>query len=45
MKNKKLLRIMGIAATLSALLISIADFLLEYSPEYGVSNQIVEPEL
>jgi len=44
MKNKKLLRIMGIAATLSALLISIADFLLEYSPEYGVSNQIVEPE-
>jgi hypothetical protein len=42
MNKTTLNRMMGIAATLSALLISVADFLLEYSPEYGISGKIVE---
>lgn len=43
MKTQTLYRTMGIAATSAAFLISVADFLLEFSPEYGVSTQIVEP--
>lgn len=40
MGTKKLDRMMGIAAILSTLLVSVADFLSEYSPEYGISSKI-----
>lgn len=45
MKEDKLLlnRIMGISATFAALMISIADFMLEFSHEYGISSEIIEP--
>lgn len=36
-------RVMGISATFAALMISIADFMLEFSHEYGVSSEIIEP--
>ncbi|MDC7229636.1 MAG: hypothetical protein PQJ48_04960 [Sphaerochaetaceae bacterium] len=37
-----LYRIMGISAVVAALLITIADYLLEFQKEYGVSSSIVE---
>lgn len=43
MSKNTYFRIAGISATLAAVLISIADYLLEFSPEYGVSSQIIEP--
>ncbi|MEA2021467.1 MAG: DUF6796 family protein [Candidatus Caldatribacteriota bacterium] len=43
-EDKRLLnRIMGISAIFAALMISIADFMLEFSHEYGVSSEIIEP--
>ena len=44
-ENKRsLYRFMGITASVSALLISVADFLLEFNKEYGISTEIVEAE-
>ncbi|MGE4454197.1 MAG: DUF6796 family protein [Sphaerochaeta sp.] len=40
--NKHGRRIMGIASVFSALLISFADYLLEFHKEYGVASSIVE---
>ena len=41
-KNKILNRFMGISSFIAALLISFADFILEFNIEYGVSSSIVE---
>lgn len=41
-RNTYVYRSMGISAVVAALLISIADYLLEFHKEYGVSSTIVE---
>jgi len=37
------LRIAGVLALISALALTIADYLLEFSPEFRISNTIIEP--
>jgi hypothetical protein len=39
----KYLRIAGILAVISALALTVADYLLEFSPEFRISNTIIEP--
>jgi len=42
--TKKLYRFMGVSSFVAAIVISLADFLLEFNKEYGVSTSIVESE-
>lgn len=41
-RQKNMYRFMGISSCIAALVISFADFILEFNKSYGVSDTIVE---
>jgi len=42
-KKQNLYRFMGVSSVFAALMLSVADYLLEFHKEYGLSSSIVEP--
>lgn len=42
-KKQNLYRFMGVSSVFAALILTVADYLLEFHKEYGLSSSIVEP--
>jgi hypothetical protein len=42
-QKRNLYRFMGVSSVVAALLLTLADYLLEFHKEYGLSTSIVEP--